>query len=159
LPLDNLTDDDLGGAVTDPRLIEALERMVERAVGLTTVALGECMPAAELTLPQWRTLVVVVQADGARIGEIGGRVGIGLSSASRLVQRLERRGLVATERDEADRRGTIARPTTRGIQLWEHLVDYRRRVIAQLLDELPSPLPPELADGVLQVERAFARYA
>jgi DNA-binding MarR family transcriptional regulator len=159
LSLDNHASDDHGGAVTDPRLVEALERMVEGAVGLTTLALSEFAPAAELTLPQWRALVVVVRADGIRIGELGGRVGMGLSSASRLVRRLERRGLVTTERDESDRRGTIARPTTHGVQLWEHLVDYRRQAIARLLDDLTSPLPSELADEMQRVEQAFARYA
>jgi DNA-binding MarR family transcriptional regulator len=145
--------------VADPLLVEALERMVVGAVGMTTVALAEFAPAAELTLPQWRALLVVARADGIRIGEVGNRVGMGLPSASRLVRRLERRGLVTTARDESDRRGTIVRPTPMGIQLWKHLVDYRRRMIADLLDELPTPPSRDLASQLEQVERAFARYS
>jgi DNA-binding MarR family transcriptional regulator len=147
------------GVTADPRLVEALERLVVGAVGITTLALAECAPAAELTLPQWRALLVVARADGVRIGEIGSRVGMALPSASRLVRRLERRGLVSTARDESDRRGTIVRPTAAGLELWEHLVQYRRRMIADLLDTLPAPLPVELVGALERLERAFARYA
>lgn len=144
--------------MADPRLVEALERLIVAAVGMTTVALAEFAPAAELTLAQWRALLVVARADGVRIGEIAARVDMGLPSASRLVRRLERRGLVTTERDEADRRGTIVRATGTGLQLWKSLVDYRRRMIADLLDDVPVSLPVDLADHLELVERAFARY-
>ena len=145
--------------MADRELVEALERLVVGAVGMTTVALAEFTPAAELTLPQWRALLVVARADGVRIGEIGSRLGMAPPSTSRLVRRLERRGLVTSARDEADRRGTIVRPTTLGLQLWANLVDYRRRLIADLLDTMPAPLPVDLADELEQLDRAFARYA
>ncbi len=145
--------------MADPRLVEALERLVVSAVGMTTVALAEFAPAADLTLAQWRVLLVVARADGVRIGEIGSRIEVGLPSASRLVRRLERRGLLTTERDEADRRGTIVRATPAGLHLWSSLVDYRRRMIAEVLDALPTPLPVDLADDLEVVEQAFARYA
>ena len=145
--------------MADPRLVESLERLVVGAVGITTVALAECAPAADLTLPQWRALLVVARGDGVRIGEIGTRVGMGLPSASRVVRRLERRGLVTTARDESDRRGTLVHPTAAGLQAWEHLVQHRRRMIADLLDALPVPLPADLADELERLEQAFARYA
>jgi DNA-binding MarR family transcriptional regulator len=145
--------------MADPRLVEALEGLVVGAVGLTTVALAEFAPAADLTLPQWRALLVVSRADGVRVGEVGERVGMALPSASRLVRRLERRGLVTTARDETDRRGTIVRPTAAGLQLWRSMVGYRRQLIADLLDALPAPLPADLADELERVEGAFARYS
>ena len=145
--------------MADPRLVEALERIVVAAVGVTTVALAAFAPAADLTLAQWRVLLVVARADGVRIGEIGNRIEVGSPSASRLVRRLERRGLLSTERDESDRRGTIVRATPAGLQLWTSLVDYRRRMIADLIDAVPTPLPGDLADDLEVVERAFARYA
>jgi DNA-binding MarR family transcriptional regulator len=145
--------------MADPRLVETLERLVIGAVGMTAVALAEFAPAADLTLPQWRALLVVASGDGARIGEIGARVGMTLPSASRLVRRLERRGLVTTARDEADRRGTIVRPTPGGMDLWSKLVDYRRGLIANLLDDLPDPLSAACVEELERVEIAFARYS
>ena len=40
--------------MADAQVVEALERLVTAAVGLTTVVLGEAGVASELTLPQWR---------------------------------------------------------------------------------------------------------
>ena len=145
--------------MADPRLVETLERLVVGAVGITTVALAECAPAADLTLPQWRALLVVARGNGVRIGEIGSRVGMGLPSASRVVRRLERRGLVTTARDESDRRGTLVHPTPAGLHTWEQLVQYRRRMISDLLDALPAPLPVDIVDDLERLEQAFAQYA
>ncbi len=146
--------------MADPRLVEALEELVVGAVGMTTVALSECTPAGDLTLPQWRALLVVARAeDGIRVGAIGARIGTTLPSASRLVRRLERRGLVVSERDEQDRRGTLVRTTPAGRELFTRLVEYRRRLIADLLDGMPAPLPASLVDDLERVGRAFSRYS
>lgn len=59
--------------MADAQVVEALERLVTAAVGLTTVVLGEAGVASELTLPQWRILVVVAESDGSRVGEVAGR--------------------------------------------------------------------------------------
>ena len=145
--------------MADPRLVETLERLVVGAVGITAVALAECAPAADLTLPQWRALLVVARGDGVRIGEVGSRVGMGLPSASRIVRRLERRGLVTTARDESDRRGTLVHPTAAGLHAWEQLVQYRRRMISQLLDALPEQLPVDITEDLERLEQAFAQYS
>lgn len=145
--------------MADPRIVEALERLVVGTVGMTAVALAEFAPASELTLQQWRTLVVVTRSDGVRIGEIAARVGLSLPSVSRLVQRLERRDLVTTERDARDRRGTIVRATRAGVDLWAGLAEHRRRMIGDVLDGLPEPLPSDFASALEQMDAAFARYA
>jgi len=142
--------------VADARVVEALERLVTAAVGLTTVALGEAGVASELTLPQWRILVVVAQSDGSRVGEVAARIGVSLPAASRLVRRLERRGLVTAIRDERDRRATIVRPTEAGFRLWEDVAGRRRRRLVAALEVLQEPLPAgfgrglELVVGVLE---------
>lgn len=142
----------------DVRLVDALERLVFEAVGLTATALAEFAPATDLTLPQWRALVIVTRADGIRIGEVGGRMGMALPSASRLIRRLERRGLVATARDVRDRRATIARPTAAGIELSAGLAAHRRRMIGEILDHLAAPLQPELATDLELVGDALEEY-
>lgn len=145
--------------MAERRVVEALERLVVGAVGLTTASLGRTGVASELTLPQWRALVVVARTDGVRVGEVAARVGVTLSSASRLIRRLERQGLVMTERDERDRRATIVRATPAGRITWEGLVEHRRQLIDGLLESLPKPLSDRLADELDDVAQAFARYA
>src|SRR5664279_6626766 len=82
-------------AVVDT-LAADLERIAVGAVGLTTRALAEADTGFELTFPQWRALLVLGAGDdGARIGEVATRVGVTVPATSRLLRRLERRGLVA----------------------------------------------------------------
>ena len=91
--------------------------MVE-SVGITTIAMQQASPDLELSFPQWRALVVVGSGDGIRVGDIAGRIGSAVLSTSRLVRRLERRGLVIAERDDADRRATLVRLTPAGMHAW-----------------------------------------
>jgi DNA-binding MarR family transcriptional regulator len=145
--------------VADAQVVEALERLVTAAVGLTTIVLGEAGVASELTLPQWRILVVVAESDGSRVGEVAGRIGVSLPAASRLVRRLERRGLVTATRDERDRRATNVRPTEAGLRLWEDVAGRRRRRLAAALDALHEPLPAGFGLGLQQVAGVLAGSA
>lgn len=140
------------------RLVNALEGLVVGAVGLTTAALDSFAPEIDLPLQQWRALVVIARSDGIRTGEVGTRLGLTPPSASRIVRRLARRGLVWTERDETDRRATVVRATAVGTQLWSTLVDHRRALIARLLADLPRPLPAGIVGDIEALQVAFAQY-
>src|SRR5919204_209629 len=84
-------------------ILDALDQLIVAAVGTTTMALAEANAAGELTFPQWRVLVVIGETpSGLHVSEIAGRIGSSSPSASRLIRRMERAGLVKTERDERD---------------------------------------------------------
>ncbi|HEX8939677.1 MAG TPA: MarR family winged helix-turn-helix transcriptional regulator [Candidatus Limnocylindrales bacterium] len=127
---------------SDPRLLAAIDRLVGAAVGLTARMLAEADQAADLTLPQWRAVVVAGEdAEGRSVGEIAGRLGLALPSASRLVRRLVRRGLVTIAPDARDRRRTLVRLTPAGIRLRGDLLTARRELVGRLLADGPEPLP------------------
>ena len=138
---------------------EALERVVYAAVGITTSVLQRYAPGNELTFAQWRVLVIVGAGDnGIRVGEIAARIGASGSAASRLLRRMERHGLVTTERDEHDRRATIVRLGEVGRQLRAQIVRDRRELIRRLLDEHGRPLPLHLVAGLEAIAEAFSAY-
>ena len=111
----------------------ALERLVFAGVALTSRALAEATPGLELTLPQWRAIVVLGEAtDGARVSEVATRVGGSLPGTSRLLRRLERRGLVSARQDERDHRATRVRLTPDGRAVRTAIVEYRRRTIRRV---------------------------
>ena len=111
----------------------ALERLVFAGVALTSRALAEATPGLELTIPQWRALVVLGEAsDGARVGEVAHALGGSLPATSRLLRRLERRGLLSAHRDEADHRATRVRLTPEGRRVRGAIVAYRRRTILRV---------------------------
>ena len=133
-------------------LVEAIERLVRAGVAVTTRALEE-RPAVDLTVQQWRVLVMVAEADGLRVGTIAERVGQSVPSASRLVGRLEHRGLVVSDRDPADGRASLVRLTERGRRVVGAVLDRRRRLIHDALATRPEPLP----EGSAVVADALAR--
>ncbi|HEY6013494.1 MAG TPA: helix-turn-helix domain-containing protein, partial [Candidatus Limnocylindrales bacterium] len=81
----------------EDRILAALDRLAAASVGLTTVALAE--HGRDLTLPQWRALVVISTSTGLRASDVADRVGMSRPSMSRLIRRLQRRGVIVVEDD------------------------------------------------------------
>jgi DNA-binding MarR family transcriptional regulator len=138
-------------------VIESLEILVFEAIGMTAVALAT-VSAGELTLAQWRALVVLGRTDGMRVGAIAQAVGMSLPSTSRLIQRLERQQLVTTERDESDRRATLVRMTPKGADVRQAVVACRREMMVAALQQHAPRLPRGLAPGLSAIATAFDRY-
>jgi DNA-binding MarR family transcriptional regulator len=148
------------GKPTTDTLTDDLERIMVGAVGLTTRALANTDAGFELTFPQWRAIVVVGERpDGARIGEVAARVGGTLPATSRLLRRLERRGLTALGVDELDRRATRARLTDRGRVVRAAIIDHRRAALRQVAATVGDPGAIDLATGLRTVAAELERYA
>ncbi len=123
------------------RLLDALEHLAVATVGLTATALSETPEGRDLTLSQWRALVVLAQGDGLHVGDLADQLGVSLPSASRLVRRLEKRGLVSAERDEDDRRATVLHLQQRGMDAHRAVTAARRRRISRALAARHETLP------------------
>lgn len=148
------------GRADASRVADRVERLAFVVVGLTSRMLGEADVSAHMTLPQWRVLVLAGEGpDGLTVGDIAARIGASAPSTSRLVRRLQRQGLVAPERDAADRRVTRIRTTQRGSDVRAALVTRRRQAIADALEALGEPLPSDLEDGLAVVVAALERFA
>ncbi len=138
-------------------LLDALELLMFGAIGMTSVALAESA-ATDLTLAQWRALVVIGRSDGQRVGDVGSRIGMSLPSASRLIRRLERRGYVSIERDETDRRATLVRLTDDGRRTRAAVIARRRELMTSALAQRPGRLPKDLTLGLVSIAQALEFY-
>ncbi|HEV8404020.1 MAG TPA: MarR family winged helix-turn-helix transcriptional regulator [Candidatus Limnocylindrales bacterium] len=151
-----------GPASTPTRdaIADDLERIAIGAVGLTTRALAGAETDLELTFPQWRAILVVGNdADGARIGEVAARVGVTLPATSRLLRRLERRGLTALESDTVDRRATRVRLTERGHAIRSAILAHRRAALEEMAASLPESERRQIAAGLRRIAAGFDRFA
>jgi DNA-binding MarR family transcriptional regulator len=143
--------------MTDQRILDAIDELALELVAVTARALSEAVNDLELTLSQWRVLVVIGQRkQPLRVGEIAGRIEASLPSTSRILRRLERRGLITTHRDERDRRATLVRLTATGVSARRKVMQSRQRSVAAALGNGASPLPDTLADGIEAIVRALA---
>lgn len=118
-------------------LPDLLERVVLAGVGLTTRALAGAAPGIDLTLSQWRVLVVLGEtANGATVSSVASRIGVTVPATSRQLRRLARRGLLEIGPDESDHRATRARLTRSGRRARGAILDYRRKRIGAIADRL-----------------------
>jgi DNA-binding MarR family transcriptional regulator len=146
----------------EEELLDALEGMTFGMVGLTARALADAALAYpgrdnELTLAQWRVLVVL--GDGPlRVGAVAGRIGSSLASASRLVTRMESRGFVRTARDERDRRATLVSLAPLGVDVRSRVVRRRRQLIRELVAEDSGLAGLCLEEGLAVLAERFSRF-
>src|SRR5258708_34240682 len=87
--------------------IAVLFRQVLGAMGRASRRLPESL--RDLTMAQFRGLVVLSHDQPLAIGVLGDRLGIGLPAASRLVDRLVADRLVERNEDPIDRRRSLVR--------------------------------------------------
>ena len=133
--------------------------MVFGAIGMTAVAVAGSEGGSELTLFQWRCLVIAgEEREGKRVGEIAARIGVSLPSASRLCRRLERRGLVVSSRDDQDRRATVIRLSPAGLKVRQDIIAERHRLLEEIFDQLPRPPTGPLLAELEAIAEAFERY-
>jgi len=101
----------------------------------------------EFTMAQLRAVMVLSHAPPLAVGELGERLGITLSSASRLADRLVHERLAERWEDPVDRRRALLRLAPRGQDLIEQMQqgrqerrDRMRRLLRLLPDEKLSAL-------------------
>ena len=138
------------------RAQDALEAVALGSVAVTTRALAST--ALDLTFVQWRVLVIVGEDEGgATVSEIAIRLGAEISPLSRLVGRLARRGLVATGKDEGDRRVTRVNLTDAGRAIRETVLRRRRALLAVVLAGV-GPISADVIAVLEQIGDGFRSF-
>ena len=113
---------DLQHEIKQPKPFRSLEAEVFlnllRTSTLLVGALSDLLREHDLTQPQYNVLRILrgAGADGLPSGEIGGRMVTREPDVTRLLDRMETRGLVARERGTVDRRVVTVRATAEGLR-------------------------------------------
>jgi DNA-binding MarR family transcriptional regulator len=99
----------------------------------------------DVTLPQFRTLVVLVSRGPQRVADLARELAVTSSTAVRMCNRLVRKGLVARQERPDDRRVAWITLTEAGRELVGDATSRRREGLAALIAELPMARPTTLA--------------
>ena len=102
-----------------------------------------------VTMAQAKVLYVVAAADTLRMSELSARLGVSMSTASGVVDRLVELGLLERRADAADRRQVIVARTEAGLDELERMRELNHHQMRTLLERLSDE---ELA----AVERAIS---
>jgi DNA-binding MarR family transcriptional regulator len=86
------------------------------------------------TLQMWRVLAALRERDGRRMGDLSETTSIEVSTLTRLVDAMEKKGLVARRRDAGDARAIALRVTPTGRRLTRRLLPIAERYERVALD-------------------------
>jgi DNA-binding MarR family transcriptional regulator len=108
----------------------------------------------EVSLSQYRALVVLASRGPQRASELAEELGVHGSTAGRMTDRLVRKGLVERERSMADRRTVVLRLTDSGRALVDDVTRRRRTEITNLVRRVPVVDRPQLVSALQALGRA-----
>ena len=136
------------------------EELVDAVLGasraLVAVAARSLADLAEdVTLAQYRALVELAARGPQRPADLASALGVDRSTATRMCDRLVRKGLVQRRRISSDRRGVRISLTGAGRALVQEVTRRRRVEIAQILRRMPRAD----RDSALVALRVFADAA
>lgn len=103
---------------------------------------------ANVTLPQYRALVVLATVGPRRVVDLAADLGVQPSTATRLGDRLVRKHLVSRQERPDDRRAAWLVLTATGRRLIAEIMRQRRDEIAALVASVAIPDPPAFAAGL-----------
>src|SRR5262245_50630533 len=130
---------------------ERVERILDRTRSLfhrLNPSRNPSWLSVDLTMPQLKVLICVVEGDGATSGQIARGLGVTLPTITGIVDRLADQDLVTRREDPDDRRVTRVLPTAHGRTLVSDLLRYRTDMIRAVLSRLD-------VDQLRTVETAF----
>ncbi len=123
------------GAI-DRGLVDAF---IDASRALVAVAARSLADLGEdVTLPQYRALVVVRTRGPQRAADLAGLLDVTPSTASRMIERLVRKHLVNRVRAKDDRRTVRVHLTAAGHQVVSQVTDRRRAEIERILEHMPT---------------------
>ena len=104
-----------------------LPYLLNRAGSRIALAFSEEVRPLGATLQIWRVLAALRERDGRRMGDLSETTSIEVSTLTRLVDGMEKKGLVARRRNDADARAVMLHATPAGRRLTQRLVPIAER--------------------------------
>jgi DNA-binding MarR family transcriptional regulator len=132
-------------------IAEYLPEIMRRLFGGRLIASG----AWELTIPQLRALSLVADRPSCTMGELSESLGIGLSAATGLADRLVQHGLLEREADPEDRRLVRLRLTEAGRRAREACRSEKRRQVEEALQRLSADEQSQIAAALVLLHGAL----
>jgi MarR family transcriptional regulator, organic hydroperoxide resistance regulator len=104
-----------------------LPYLLNRAGARIAAAFSEEVRPLGATLQMWRVLAALREGDGRRMGDLSETTSIEVSTLTRLVDNMEKKGLVARRRDAADARVVALHATPAGRRLTQRITPIAER--------------------------------
>ena len=115
--------------------------------------------ARGVSVPQFRSMAFLRTNEGASLSQVAEHVGLSMPAMSRLIDGLVRRGLLARDSSESDRRKVTLRLTARGQDMIRAARKWTEQRLAAVLGNLPKDHRSEIAAAMAVLKGAFTQSA
>ena len=139
--------DDSPEAVTDALLTASRLLMAISARAIADVD-------ESITIPQFRTLVILASDGPVNLATLAGLLGVQPSTTGRMVDRLVAAGLIERKSHPTSRREMIAGLTVRGREVVQQVIARRRDEISRIADTMPAAERRGLASALTAFAKA-----
>ncbi len=141
-----------GAADDDEAVIDAVVSASRVLVAMAARSLVDV--DEDVTLAQYRALVVLASRGPQGVAALADALAVTPPTASKMVDRLVRKGLVRRRGDREDRRQVRLGLTEAGRHLIDVVTARRRLEIAPLLAAIPAEMQRSMADGLRRLADA-----
>jgi DNA-binding MarR family transcriptional regulator len=140
--------------------LDATEAILVASRALVAVAAQSIASVdSDVTLPQYRALVVLHTRGHQNVGALSSLLGVHPSTATRLCDRLVAKSLVRRATAPANRREVILSLSANGRALVRTVTDVRRAEIARIVEAIPANLRPAMVTALFNFAEAAGEQA
>lgn len=111
----------------------------------------------DITPPQHDALLVLREFGELTMGELCQKMYLACSTATDLIDRMERNGLIERVRDKTDRRVIRLRVLPKGAEVVDEVLEARRGYMATAMAELDAPDKERLIQALEQINYLMTR--
>lgn len=120
------------------RRVETIEALLRHVTVIIRKRGREILSEYGITPPQLNALVFLIEDGELTMGELCDRMYLACSTATDLIDRMERNGLIARERDQADRRVIRLKVLEAGRRVIDEVLGARKRYLGGVLNQIPE---------------------
>jgi len=115
--------------------------------------------ARGVSVPQFRSMAFLRTNEGASLSQVAEHVGLSMPAMSRLVDGLVKRGLLARDSSESDRRKVTLRLTARGQDMIKAARKWTQHRLAGVLENLSKGRRADITEAMKVLKSAFTQRA
>jgi DNA-binding MarR family transcriptional regulator len=116
---------------------------------------GEC--CEDLSMPEYLALETAAHTNDCPVQHIGNQLGFTKSGATRIVNRLEKKGYINKVKSYKDARVCCVTPTDKGKQVLENVSGHYADRLKSVLAKVPEGQTEIITNGIFEMAKALRR--
>jgi DNA-binding MarR family transcriptional regulator len=116
--------------------VDELERLLRTVSSIIKRRGRDILSNFDITPPQFNALLILRNHGNLTIGELGEKMYLACSTATDLIDRMERNGLVERRRDQNDRRVIRLHVKEKGMEMVQAVMAARKCYLSGILDQI-----------------------